>query len=51
MKFGFYRCGKNTKTDDRTDETAGVGVGATSNSSSLENFGECPPLVEIMGNL
>jgi hypothetical protein len=25
--------------------------GATSNSSSLENFGEHPPLVEIMGNL
>jgi hypothetical protein len=30
----------NTKIDDRTDETTSVGGGATSKSSSLQNFCE-----------
>ena len=35
----------DTKTGDRTEETAGAGGGAISNSSSLEDFGERLPLV------
>ena len=35
----------DTKTGDRTEETAGAGGGAISNSSSLEDFGEHLPLV------